>query len=144
LKAILIGGLAAVGAWEFGELIRLLLAAQDPGQLGAMVAMWTELGDIASITSIFWFAGRVAVEGSVGVLLILAGLLLLFNRDQIGVSLAVLTLIFALTAVNLVAFYVDQFTTILTALIQFVLLVTALLFRRRLEVGRGSGDRSPG
>ncbi len=142
LKAVLIGGMIAVGAWELRDLIQLLLAAQDPEQFRRMVAMWTELGDIASITSIFWFAARVAVEGSVGFLLILASSLLALKRERAGASLAVLTLMFALTAVNLVAFYVDQFSTILTAMIQFVLLVAALLFQRRLELGVSDEDIS--
>jgi hypothetical protein len=42
--------------------------------------------------------------------------------------------VFALTAVNLVAFYVDQFSTILNALIQFILLVSALLLQNQLDL----------
>jgi hypothetical protein len=134
LKAVLIGGMAVLGAWELRELIRLLLAAQDPDQFRLMVATWTELGDIDSTTSIFWFAARVAIEGSVGFFLILSSWLLIFGRDRAGTGLAVLTLVFALTVVNLVAFYVDQFSTILNASIQFVLLVSALLLQNRVEV----------
>jgi hypothetical protein len=133
LKAVLIGGMLAVGVWELRDLIQLLLATRDPDQFRRMVAMWTELGDIASITALFWFAGRVAIEGIVGFLLILASILLLLKRNLTGTSLAVLTLMFALTAANLVAFYVDQFSTIIAALIQFMLLLTALLLQSRLE-----------
>ncbi|MGD2058943.1 MAG: hypothetical protein PVI04_09460, partial [Anaerolineales bacterium] len=134
LKAVLIGGMAVLGAWELSELVRLLLAARDPLQFRMMVTAWTELGAIASTSSIFWFAGRVAIEGSEGLLLVLSSWLLVFGRDRAGTALAILTLVFALTAVNLVAFYVDQFSTILNALIQFILLVSALLLQNQLDL----------
>ena len=131
LKAVLVGGLLALGFLELQDLVQLLIAAQNPEQFRAMVEMWNALGDIASITSIFWFASRVIVEGSVGFLMIISSGLLVFRRDRWGVNLTVLTLMFALTTANLVAFYVDQFSTILTAMIQFVLLVSALLLQQK-------------
>jgi hypothetical protein len=133
LKAVLVGGLLALGGLELRDLVQLLSSVQDPGQFKAMVSMWTELGNIDSIASIFWFVSRVVVDGSVGFLLILSSLLMAIRRDRAAVSLAVLTLLFALTAANLLAFYVDQFSTIVTALIQFLLLITALLLQQRLE-----------
>lgn len=143
LKAALIGGMISLGVWELVDFIQLLLAARDPDRLVRMVAAWTELGDIASITSIFWFTARVAIEGSVGFLMILSALLLIFRRERGGATLAVLTLMFALTAVNLVAFYVDQFSTIVVALMQFSLLIVALLFQSRLDQRRSDGVAPP-
>lgn len=142
LRAVLVGGLIALGVTELRDLFRLIIAAQDPYQFQIMVEMWTELGDIATVTSIFWFAGRVVVEGIVGFLMLLSGLLLVFRRDRVGVSLTVMTLIFALTAANLVAFYVDQFSTILNAMIQFVMLVAVLLLQRRLHVNETDPDQA--
>lgn len=133
LKAALIGGLAALGLWELWDLVQLLMAAQDPARFREMVVMWNEFGDSASITSIFWFVTRVVIEGSAGFLMAISTLLLIFRRERAGSSLGVLSLIFSLTTVNLVAFYVDQFSTILVALIQFILLLTALLYQSRLE-----------
>lgn len=144
LKAVLVGGLIAMGAWELRDLAQLLMAAQDPGQFREMVAMWTELGEIASITSIFWFTGRVAMEGSLGVLFVLASMLMVIGREGAGARLAVLSLMFALTAVNLVAFYVDQFSTIVMALIQFTLLVAALILQGNLEAAEAQADESTG
>jgi uncharacterized membrane protein len=140
LKAALVGGLSALGIWEFSDLIQLLVAAQDPARFIDMVAMWTELGNIASIPSIFWFATRVTIEGIVGVLMVISSLLLIFRRDRAGAGLAVLALMFALTAANLVAFYVDQFSTILNALIQFILLLIALVLQRRIEVEKSEAN----
>jgi hypothetical protein len=118
---------------ELAELVQLLVAAQDPDQLRAMIAMWTELGEIDSVTSIFWFVSRVVVEGSVGFLMIISSVLLVLRRNRAGLSLAVLALMFTLTAANLIAFYVDQFSTIAMALVQFVLLVAALVLQNRFE-----------
>jgi hypothetical protein len=131
VKAGLIGGLLALGGFEFGDFLSLLLAAQNPLRLQVMVAEWVELGQIAGRSGLFWLLVRISLEGMVGLLLILAGVLLLMQRERRGVEFGVFGLLGALAAVNLLVFYFEQFSTILKAGLQFTLLLSLFYYRKR-------------
>ena len=72
-----------------------------------------------------------ALEGVVGLMLISAAIILAIGKDRIGIRLAYYSLLVALTLTNLLVFYFEQFSTIITATIQFVLLLLVLRYRRR-------------
>ena len=131
LKAVLVGGLAALGILAVIDLCRLLLAASDPANLQRMIAELVAMGRVASSSGMFWFAARVALEGSVGLLLVVAAGLLIANRDARGVAAAYVGLLLSLAAVNLLIFYFEQFSTILYATVQFTLLLGIFYYRRR-------------
>ena len=131
LKAVLVGGLAALGILAVIDLCRLLLAASDPENLQRMIAELVAMGRVASSSGMFWFAARVALEGSVGLLLVVAAGLLIANRDARGVAAAYVGLLLSLAAVNLLIFYFEQFSTILYATVQFTLLLGIFYYRRR-------------
>ncbi len=131
LKAVLVGGLAALGILAVIDLCRLLLAASDPENLQRMIAELVAMGRVASSSGMFWFAARIALEGSVGLLLVVAAGLLIANRDARGVAAAYVGLLLSLAAVNLLIFYFEQFSTILYATVQFTLLLGIFYYRRR-------------
>lgn len=72
-----------------------------------------------------------AMEGAVGLILIGAALLLVIRRERLGIRLASFGLLVALTITNLLVFYFEQFSTIIAASIQFVLMLGVLRYRRR-------------
>ena len=82
-----------------------------------------------------WFSASVGLEGSTGILLLLAALLMLFGKENSGTGLAYLGLLLTFTAVNLLAFYFEQFSTILPAMIEFILLLGVLHYRRLYLLG---------
>lgn len=131
LKAVLVGGLAALGILAVIDLCGLLLAASDPANLQRMIAELVTMGRVANSSGMFWFAARVALEGSVGLLLVVAAGLLIANRDARGVAAAYVGLLLSLAAVNLLIFYFEQFSTILYATVQFTLLLGIFYYRRR-------------
>jgi len=61
--------------------------------------------------------------------------LLIFRRERLGIFLAVLGLLLSLTVVNLFVFYFEQFSSIFPALVQALLLLGAISYRRRLNLG---------
>ena len=131
LKAILVGGLAALGILAVIDLCKLLLAASDPAHLQRMIAELVALGRVASSSGMFWFTARVVVEGFVGLLLVVAAGLLIANREARGVAAGYLGLLLSLAVVNLLVFYFEQFSTILYATVQFTLLLGIFYYRRR-------------
>jgi hypothetical protein len=131
LKTLLIIGLLALGGTAMVRLFQLLVAASTEGGLERMIAGLLQVGRVSSAAGLAWFSARAALEGVVGVLTLAAGVLMLAGREKLGVGLGILALLLSLTAVNLVIFYFDQFSTIALALVQFVVLVGLYHFRRR-------------
>jgi len=91
-------------------------------------------GRIGSDRQLGIFLAEVALEAAVATLLILGAALLILRRDRLGVGSAYAGLLLALTVVNLLVFYFEQFSTIVTAMVQFVLLVGVLRYRSRFLV----------
>jgi hypothetical protein len=63
-------------------------------------------------------------------LVVSAGLLIV-NKDRSGATMGYIGLLLSLAAVNLVVFYFEQFSTIIPALVQFLLLLGVMYYRRR-------------
>ncbi len=134
-RAILVGGLAGIGANTFLNLTRLLLAARTPGGLDQIFQQLMLVGQVSSTTGMLGFVSRVALEGSVGLILILAAIFILLGWERWGLNLGVIGLLLSLAGVNLLVFYFEQFSTILTALVQLTLLMTIFRHRQRMSAG---------
>ena len=74
---------------------------------------------------------NLAMELGVGLLLLFSTGLLLFGKDHLATAFGSLGLLLALAAVNLLVFYFDQFSGILTALIQLALLTGIGYYRQK-------------
>ena len=68
---------------------------------------------------------------SVGITLFMAAVYFILGRERLAVRLSVIGLLLSLAVVNLLLFYFDQFVTLLTATIQFLLLLGVLRYRQR-------------
>ena len=130
-KAILAGGLLALGIAALINFGRLLIGAAVPETVERWLVVWFEVGRVTDVRGLLWLLSRVGLEGIAGLLLLLAALLLMIGRDRWGVAIAYFSLLFSLTVTNLLVFYFEQFSTIIPALIQFALLMGVLLYRRR-------------
>jgi hypothetical protein len=131
LRAILAGGLLALGFVALLNLGRLLIGSQVPERLENWLTVWFEIGRVTDVQSLLWLLTRVGLEGMVGLLLILAAILFVIKRDRWGQVVAYFSLLLSLTVTNLLVFYFEQFSTIIPALIQFFLLVGVLSYKRR-------------
>lgn len=134
LESLLAGGLLALGLMALYNMLRAL----PLGEAASLERIIRELmiqGQIQSQRGLNWFAARLALESATGLLLITAAGLLIAGKDQLATRLGYLGLLLALTTVNLLVFYFDQFSTIITAIIQFDLLLVLNYYRRRfLEI----------
>ncbi len=73
--------------------------------------------------------------------LLLIGAVLLIRREAWGTTLAYFGLLLALTVLDLLVFYFDQFSAILTAIVQFGLLMALLLYRSRYLASQRSEEQ---
>lgn len=118
-RAVLAGALLALG---LVGMARLLLAIPLT-TYGLSQSTDTEL--------LIWLATRFGLESLVGLLQLVSVGLLFSRRDNVAINLAAISLLLSLTAVNLLVFYFDQFSAILTAFTQFWVLTGLFYFRER-------------
>lgn len=78
-----------------------------------------------------WFITFLLIQTLIGIALVCAATLLITNREQIGIRSGYISLLINLTIVNLFLFYYFQFSTILVAGFQFLLLLGVLHYQRK-------------
>jgi hypothetical protein len=131
LRAIISGGLLALGAVAIITLVRMLPIGSSPTSLERVMTHLIAEGRLSAHGGLNWFAARLALQISVGLLVITAAVLFMLNKVSYGISLGQLGLLLSLTTVDLLIFYFDQFSTIITAVAQFILLILIIYYRRR-------------
>lgn len=115
--------------------VLLLLPTETIQQWAQQVFTSAELG---SLNDPRWVAIRLVLDSVTGVLAIAAGILLLAGKERRGVSLGVIALVLSLTIDKLLVFYQDQFQALTFTLVQGVVLLLAIVYRRRYLDGIGS------
>ena len=106
--------------------VALSPAATTQGFLAGLVAE-AEKTDAGSISGHYL---RVILEAGVGLVALLAIFLILRGKERRGLLMALVAVILSLTALQLLTFYLDQFTAIIPALFQFVLLLLLLAYQQ--------------
>ncbi len=131
LRAYLIVGLVAIGLLSLKNPVTVLLAPWLPAGLIAWLAGLHLGREVITSAASAWSSLRVALEVLVGFLLLASAGLLAAKRDRLGSALGYFSLLLSLTTVNILLFYYEQFSTIITTTVQFALLVGVALFRRQ-------------
>jgi hypothetical protein len=132
-KAILLGGLGVLGLWAMYDLTLWLLASGSPSPEYLIRLLLDQIknGRVTGTTSLAWLTGAKALIAACG-LALLAGIgIWLTRREEHAFRLIFFVLLLFLTVVNLLEFYFEQFSTIVPAIIQFVLLMFLIHYRRR-------------
>jgi hypothetical protein len=130
-RAVLSGSLIALGLVALYKMFLALPIGPSPTSLEHIIQQFLASGQLSGDGSLAWFSARLALETSVGLLLIASGGLFLAGKDELAVSTGYLGLLLSLTTVNLLVFYFEQFSTILSAVFQFMVLLGLMYYRRR-------------
>ena len=131
MKAIIVVMLLLWSAWAIFYPVGFLLSSRSPAQLQAFIQSWLSDRLIRNASGFNWVEARVFMEGITGVVAVVAAVFLLAKKEKFGLTLAYLDMLVVLTVVNLVVFYFDQFSTILFAIPQFILLILIIRYRDR-------------
>jgi hypothetical protein len=131
LKLLIIIGLMDLGGWMIFSPIFFILMFQNPNQLSNLILTMAHEHLIRNMTGLNFYQAKIGLEGSLGLLLVISALLLIIRKDKYGIFLGYISLIFCLTAVDLIVFYFNQFSTIITATLQFLVLLLIMRFRNR-------------
>jgi len=132
LRISLILGISIIGLLTLKNPVQVYFSEWLPPGLAIFLRNLYSGRQIEAATSPAWFGIRVALESIVGSMLMVSAGLLATKRIKEGVRLAYVSLFLSLTTVNLLLFYFEQFSTIMTTLIQFALLLEIIYYQRRL------------
>jgi len=130
LQAVLAGGLFSLGLVAIVNMGRSLPIGPQPGSLEQILVRLYNEGQIRSASGLNWFAARLALETTIGLMLLVSCALFVASKDRPAVAIGYLSLLLSLTTVDLLLFYFDQFSTIITAFIQFCLLMGVIYYQR--------------
>lgn len=126
LISILLALSAILALVELGQFVAVLFLRGD------LVAYFLEVvrhSDVRSLNTLRFSLIRVILEGGLSLLQLVAAYFLLRGRQTLGVRLSILSLVMSLTTVDLLVFYLDQFSATITVLAQFGLLLLVWLYR---------------
>lgn len=128
----LVTALALVGIVALIEVMTALLPAVSYGiNLTALVQGGMSRGEIRSAIGAIWFFVHLGMQTVVALMAIISSSFLLTGREKRGVELGIVVMVISLTMVNLLAFFVDQFSASVDALIQLVVFLALSYYRRR-------------
>jgi len=127
MRAALAGALLALGLWSLLGLVEAVTPALAPTHIEELVIG----GRLGNSLELAGFSTRLALESAVGLLYLASAVLLAMGRSESGTTLASVGLLLALTTVNLLVFYFEQFSTIITASLELIILLSVIRFRSR-------------
>jgi len=130
LRVILASGLMALGLATLVKLGKFIWSIIVTSQLQEMVNDLVIDSQLFSSSTIGWFYVRIILEAIVSLILLTAAVLLIVGRNERGIQLSFFSLLLSLTVVNLFVFYFDQFSTIILAVIQLLLLGGVVHYRK--------------
>lgn len=131
LRAALSGGLLAIGIWTLINVGRVMPGLSGPATLERLLTRLYEAGLVLGRAGLYSFLIRIALEVSVGLLQLSAAGLMIAGKDRPATTLGYASQVLALTTVDLLVFYFDQFSAIVTAVIQFALLLGIGYYRQK-------------
>ncbi len=131
LRAGLVGGLAAMGIWSLSYPLRVLTLVRSPDRVQLVLADLVNQGMIKTSLGLHGFEIRLALELSIGLILVVAAVLLATRYQRRGLDLGYIGLIISLAVVDMVIFYFNQFATIVYAILQTIILLGLMYYRHR-------------
>jgi hypothetical protein len=134
LRLFITVGILIIGLAASFRLIYYIGVSSDPLEFKILLQERVANLPIVTDMALFWATVQVGMEGIVGLILLFSAVLLFFGREKGGLGWGSIGLLISLVGVNLIQFYIDQFSTIAKALIQFVILQTLYYYQRRFRI----------
>ena len=115
----LIVALLFVGAFAWYEIVIFVLAGLGQGRfIESVLITGIQRGEIRSSPGASWFLVHLFFQWLVGLFALISSFLLVVRRERRAIEFGTACMVLSLTAVNLLAFFVDQFSTAAIAVFQ--------------------------
>lgn len=115
------------------EVVMLLVLRFGP-TFRMPIPLFLTLGEYSTQFHIRWFLYRVALQAAVGLLSLIGLVQIFWGDEKHGLFWAQVSLIISLTGLNLIVFYIDQFSALISTLYQFAIVLLISSYRRRFLV----------
>lgn len=131
VRVFLVMSLIILGTPSFMRFLEYNTLAGDPSQREEYVA--TILSDLPSASGfdVFWAQMHIVLDEAVGLALAASAALIFMGKDRWGLELGSVALLVSLLVLNVFLFYIEQFSTVLTAAYQYVTLQGLYYYERR-------------
>ncbi len=137
-RILVILGLAFAGVGSLIELAVFAAALFSPDLLKQLIAsLLLSQNLVTDPNSVTWFLVLIVLSSATGFMMVTGGFFIFVGRSSFGSELGYLGLLIALTMVNVLLFYFNQFAAVSTTIGEFALLVVLLRYRQ-LYLGIGS------
>ena len=143
MKVVLLGGLGVLGIWALRDLTLLLLEGESYKYLVQVLVDQITHGRVTSTTSLAWLTAGIGLKAALGLALLVGIGLSLTKKEPQGLRLLYFVLLLFLTVANSLEFYFEQFSTIVPATLQFLLLLLLVHYRRRFILHSTSDTLPP-
>jgi len=131
VKYAIVISLLLLGVPSFLQLVEFGMVAPNPAQRDTyLLAIADEIPHIKN-NGAMWAFILIMSDGALGSLLTIGGILIIVGRRTWGTETASVSLVIKLVAINLLIFYLEQFSTVITALIQFTVLQALYFYQRK-------------
>lgn len=130
LRVIIILGLSLTGIIALTQWGIFLKSNIGPASFQQTLVDTTSPNATTAPAGIYWFIARVVLEGGVGILLLTGSVLITLKQVRRGMTTGYYGLLLSLTTVDLLLFYINQFQTILIAILQFMVLMGLIYYRK--------------
>lgn len=130
LRAVCVGALISLGLLSLKNPAQALLAGALPGVAQFLKSLAAGRQGVLDPSSA-WYVSRVSLEIAGGILLLVGGTLMAARSRRVGAGLGYAGLLLSLVAVDVLVFYFEQFSTIVTTGVQLAALVAVSEYRRR-------------
>jgi hypothetical protein len=128
-RILLVGLLCLSAFWVLAGMALFIAFLVSHIDLASNLILLMRSKNLTSLNALRFSFIRILLEGVFGLLQVFAALLIFRGRQVLGVRLAIISLVMLLTTVDLLVFYIDQFSATMTVLGQFGLLILILLYR---------------
>jgi hypothetical protein len=130
-RLLMLATLTALVAAAGTDAVRLVFTAVEPGPFRETLnTLLLQGGTVRQISDVTWYLLRVGLEAAAGLAALAAMVYSIVRGEDTGTRMAVLALVFSLTTVTLLNFYLDQFGAVLLALGQLAALLVIVLYRQ--------------
>lgn len=140
LQAFLVGGLIAWSIWVMADSFRILLRIQNSTLLVELIKPLVAANFIRGTISLDLYAILIGLQAATGLALFLCAVVLFFRRKPLLTRLlncVYFVLLISLTILTPLLFYFDQFSSIIPAFIQFMLLLITIKYSGILQQTAG-------
>lgn len=141
-RIILLCGVGTLGLISLYRLVLFVLVVILPTYRENTLSLLINRGLLANSGEFSWYLLRLAFEGLVGVLMCTAAIFLGIRKEKRGVNLSFYGLLLSISTIDLFIFYFDQFSSIIMAVIQFLVLL-GLIHYRRAYLNSGNESNEP-